>query len=241
MKVFQSAGFGLLVIAASLFAGGCQTARMAVPGFLEERADIYPCEGRQGFKIGEDFSFGPYQVRDVRRGWTQRVAWDLAFAEGSVRRQDFEFTVHAPDGNRWRGNAVTGVRKHDISGRVGGGEWTWDLASEVNFLVRMEDERQAQFWTLAMAEGRGDILMKGELSDGQIIYRVEGSNRLQGTSMPLADAAGFIFYLGPRAVAAVEVINQGVVFFDRELEPVQRDALAGASTALLLYRDISGR
>ena len=219
----------------------CQTARMALPGFLEERTEAYACVGRQGFRFGEDFSFGPYQVHEVRRGWMQRVEWDLAFAEGSARRQEFEYMLHAPDGNRWQGHAVTGVRKQDVSGRVGGGEWRWDLAADMNFLVHIEDERQEQFWTLAMAEGRGDTVMHGELSDGHQVYRVEGTHRLAGTTMPLLDPAGFIIYKDRRAVAAVEVINQGMVYVDRDLDSIERDVLAVAATALLLYRDISGR
>jgi len=231
----------MLLIGLPLISVSCQTARMALPGFLEERAEAHACVGRQGFRFGEDFSFGPYDVRDVRRGWMRRAEWDLTFAEGSARRQEFEYMLHAPDGNRWQGHAVTGVRKQDVSGRVGGGEWRWDLTADMNFLVHIEDERQEQFWTLAMAEGRGDTVMHGELSDGHTVYRVEGTYRLAGTTMPLVDPAGFIIYTGRRAVAAVEVINQGTVYFDRELGVTDRDVLAAAATALLLYRDIAGR
>lgn len=232
---------GLPILAVLTLLVGCQTARMALPAFLEDRADHLPCEGRQGFKIGEEFTFGEYQVHRVKRGWTQRVSWDLAFAEGTARRQEFEYTVQTPDGTQWQGNAVTGVRKQDVSGRIGGGEWTWELSSAINFLVRIADETHQHFWTLAMAEGTSDFVMSGELSDGYTVYRVEGTQQLAGTPMPLSSPSGFIFYEGPRAVAAVEVINQGAVYLDRELDPEQRNIIAVAATALLLYQDISGR
>ncbi len=228
-------------VASILFLNACQTARMAVPGFLEERADVLACVGRQGFLRGERFSFGDYQVERVRRGWIRRVDWDLAFAEGKAARQESEYQLRTPEGVLWQGHAITGVRKEDITGKVGRGSWTWELTSERSYLVRFADEKQENFWTLAMAEGLGDTIMNGEFSDGQTIYRVEGTYQLAGTPMPLSDPSGYIIYREHRAVAAVEVINEGAVYLDRELEPLQRDALAAAATALLLYKDISGR
>ena len=87
----------------------------------------------------------------------------------------------------------------------------------------------------------GDTVMHGEFSDGGTVYRVEGTYRLAGTPMPLSTPAGFLFREGHRPTAAVEVINQGVVFLARDLDPARRHALACASAAMLLYRDIGGR
>lgn len=214
---------------------------MALPAFFDQRADALSCVGRQGFKIGEDFSFGDYQVLNVKRGWTRRIRWDVAFADGSAAHQEFEYQVRAPDGTLWQGNAVTGVRREDVTGRIGGGTWSWDLSSDVHYLVRLADEAQEHFWTLAMRERLGDTVMNGELSDGTTVYRVEGTYRLAGTPMPLSTPAGFIVYQQHRPVAAVEVINQGMVYLARDVEPTQRHVLAGAATALLLYKDIGGR
>ncbi len=227
-------------IACLLMLNACQTAHMAVPGFLEERSDVLHCVGRQGFVRGEQFTFGDYEVERVRRGWVRRVSWDMALAEGHAARQEYEYQVRTPEGVIWQGHAVTGVRKEDIRGTAGRrGEWVWDLTSEVNYVVRFADEAQEHFWTLAMAEGLGDTVMNGELSDGETVYRVEGTYQLAGSPMPLSSPSGFIVYDKHRAVAAVEVINEGAVYLDRDLPVAQRDVLAVAATAILLYKDIS--
>ena len=228
--------FSALLLA---LAAGCTTARMAVPADLEARSDAYPCVGRGGFTLSEKFSFGPYQVADVKRGWTHRVAWSIAIYERSRVRQQYEFALRAPSGQTWRGQAATGVRRQDLKDAVAGGELTWGLTREVNFVARLGRDGDAGAWNLALAEERGGVLLNGTLTDGRTVYRVEGSRRLAGTSMPLTENAGFLIYDGPRLVAAVDLVNAGSVRFDRELAPAQRDPLAAAAAALLLYRDVS--
>ena len=227
------AGIALLVLA------GCTTARMAVPVDLEARSDAYPCVGRGGFTLSEKFTFGPYEVVDVHRGWTHRVAWSIALYERSRARQQYEFALRPPSGQTWHGQAATGVRKQDLKDTVAGGELTWGLAREMNFVARLGRNEQCDAWNLALAEERGGILLNGTLTDGQTAYRIEGSRQLAGTSMPLMENAGFLIYDGTRLVAAVDVVNAGSVRFDQTLTPAQREPLAAAAAALLLYRDIS--
>ena len=220
-------------------AGGCTTARMAVPADLEARSDAYPCAGRGGFTLSEKFSFGPYDVVDVRRGWTHRVAWSIALYERSRARQQYEFALRAPSGQTWRGQAATGVRKQDLKDTVAGGELTWGLTREVNFVARLGRDGEPGAWNLALAEERGGVLLNGTLTDGQTAYRVEGSRQLAGTSIPLMENAGFLIYDGTRLVAAIDLVNAGSVRFDQSLTSETREPLAAAAAALLLYRDIS--
>lgn len=222
-----------------LVLAGCTTARMAIPPDLESRSDAYPCAGRGGFTLSEKFSFGPYEIADVRRGWTHRVAWGIALYERSRARQSYEYTLRAPSGRSWQGQAATGVRKQDLKDNVAGGELTWGLTREVNFVARLGRDGDSGAWNLALAEERGGVLLNGTLTDGQTTYRIDGSRQLAGTSMPLMENAGFLIYDGPRLVAAVDLVNAGSVRFDQALAPAQREPLAAAAAALLLYRDIS--
>ncbi len=131
------------------------------------------------------------------------------------------------------------MRKQDLKDTVAGGELTWGLTREVNFVARLGREDQAGAWNLALAEERGGVLLNGTQTDGQTAYRVEGSRQLAGTSIPLTENAGFLIYDGTRLVAAVDLVNAGSVRFDQALAPAQREPLAAAAAALLLYRDIS--
>ena len=218
---------------------GCTTARLAVPADLEARSDAYPCVGRGGFTLSEKFSFGPYEVIDVKRGWTHRVAWSIALYERSRARQQYEFALRAPSGQTWRGQAATGVRKQDLKDTVAGGELTWGLTREVNFVARLGRDGEPGAWNLALAEERGGVLLNGTLTDGQTAYRVEGSRQLAGTSIPLMENAGFLIYDGTRLVAAIDLVNAGSVRFDQSLTSEKREPLAAAAAALLLYRDVS--
>ena len=228
--------FPVLLLAA---AAGCATARLAIPADLEARADACPCVGRGGLALSETFSFGPYAVAEVRRGWTRRVAWGLLLYERSRARQQYEITLRAPSGRTWQGQAATGVRKEDFQGTVAGGELTWGLARDVDFVARLGLAGSSNAWTLALAEERAGVVLQGSLSDGSATYRVEGSRQLAGTPMPLMENAGFLVYAGTRLVAAVDLLNAGSVHFDRALTAAQREPLAAAAAALLLYRDIS--
>lgn len=239
MPMKRKLALGRWLLLVLLVLAGCTTARMAVPTELEERSETHPCTGRGGFTLSEKFSFGPYEVADVKRGWTHRVAWGIAMYERSRARQQYEFALRAPSGQTWRGQAATGVRQQDLKDTVAGGELTWGLTREVNFVARLGREGQTDAWNLALAEERGGVLLNGTLTDGQTAYRVEGSRQLAGTSIPLMENAGFLIYDGPHLVAAIDLVNAGSVRFDQALTSAQREPLAAAAAALLLYRDIS--
>lgn len=230
---------GLMTAFLLSLAAGCTTARMAVPADLEARSDVYPCVGRGGFTLSEKFSFGPYDVVDVHRGWTHRVAWSIAAYERSRARQQYEFSLRTPSGQTWQGQAATGVRQQDLKDTVAGGELTWGLSREVNFVARIGRAGPTKAWTLALGEERGGVLLNGALTDGQTTYRVDGSRQLAGSPMPLMENAGFLIYDGTRLIAAIDAVNAGSVRFDQTLAPAQREPLAAAAAALLLYRDIS--
>jgi hypothetical protein len=218
---------------------GCQSAQMAVPADLQARSEAYPCIGRGGFTLSEHFSFGPYQVENVHRGWTTQTAWGLLFFERSHTRQQYEYSLQGPSGAPWQGQAATGVRKSDLKGTVGGGDLTWGIDSDLNFVVRIGKGKKSSAWTLVLAEGNRDSTLKGHFSDGSTTYRVEGSHKLAGSPMPLMESSGYLIYKGKRPVMAVDVLNAGSVTLDRKLAASKRDPLAAAAAALLLYQDIS--
>lgn len=227
------------VLLGILLLTGCQSAKMAIPSDLEARSETYPCIGRNGFSLSEQFSFGPYRVENVHRGWTTRTKWGIVFFERSHARQQYEYTLIPPRGEPWQGQAATGVKKSDLKGTVAGGELTWGLESDLNFVVQIGRTDAPRAWTLVLAEGTRDSTFKGQLSDGTTTYRVEGTHALEGSPIPLMDTAGYLIYDGTRLLAAIDLINAGSVHLDTRLPAARRDPLAAAAAALLLYRDIS--
>ncbi len=231
----------ILLVSSLVWASGCQTARMAVPADLEMNAEVFPCSGRQGFVWTEKFTFGPYAVTDVSRGWTRRFAWGVGEFEQSNTKQAYEFRMTAPGGAIWAGQAATGVKKNDLKGMVLGGELTWGLSHALNFVIRIGKDQAKPLWSLIMGQGSRDKLIKGALTDGATTYTVEGTDRLEGSPMPLMEASGYLISKNGRFVAAVEVINEGSVRFAAGLPAEERDLLATAASGLLLFKDISKR
>lgn len=230
---------GLLLAVGVLLVAGCQTARMALPPGLEGQGEELVCVGRGGFSLAENFSFGPYAVSDVRRGWTRRFAWGLAGYERSRTRQSYEYRLTTPADTTWFGQAATGVRREDLKGTVAGGELTWGLTFDLNFVTRIGQEGRPAAWTLLLGQGSTDETPRGSLSDGQVVYAVEGTRRLAGTSIPLMEPSGYVITRQGRPVAAVEVLNAGAVRFAGDLAPAEKEPLAAAAAALLLYKDIA--
>lgn len=243
MRKTTWAGFGCVImpVLLGLAMAGCQSAQMAIPPELESRAEVMPCTDRGGFSFSEAFSFGAYHVSQVKRGWTKRVTWGIVFYERSNSRQQFEFQMATPEGVPWLGQASTGVTQSDLKGNAARGQLTWNLSSDLNFVVQLAPTGQSNAWSLVMAEKTKELVMNGQLSNGRTTFRVEGSRDLAGTTMPLMDTAGYLFYKGGKLAGAVDVLNDGAVQLDRQLPATERDALAAAATALLLYRDISAR
>ncbi len=229
----------LSVLLLAVLLSGCRSAQMAIPSDLEARSVGYPCIGRGGFGLSEAFSFGPYQVEDVHRGWKVTTTWSVIFYERSHARQQFEYTLKAPKGNPWRGQAATGVRQSDLKGMIAGGDLTWGLDSDLNFVVQIGQGDKPKAWTLVLAEGSRDTTLKGQFSNGKTTYRIEGSHKLAGSPMPLVDTSGYLIYKGNRLVAAVDILNAGSVTFDSKLSATKRAPLAAAAAALLLYKDIA--
>lgn len=227
------------LIAPALFLIGCQPARMMVPPDLRMHSHLYPCQGRQGFKLSEQFSCGPYAVMDVRRGWTRSHSWTIGRFRSAQARQNYEYRVVGPGGVVWYGQAATGVTKNDIRADVLGGELMWGLTYDMHFFVRIGTVSHVdRAWSLIMSQGAANKLVSGVLTDNETMYRVEGVDRLEGTPMPLMEASGYLFALDGVYVAAVEVINDGQLRFSTLLNEFQSDLIAAASAGLLLYRNI---
>ena len=229
-------------LSALLFAGllsSCQTAQMAVPANLESQAQYYPCEGRQGFKLSENFTFGPYTVDQVHRGWQTTTKWGLFSFEHAHAKQAFEYNLIAPDGKRWVGKGGTDVSRNSMKQALAGGDFSWTLEDDRNYAVSIRKEGGARPWLLLLSGNERDSAMNGRFSDGQTAYSIQGSHKLAGSSFPLMDPTGYLIYKGRDLVAAVDVLNAGSVYLSNDLSKNQRDAVATAATALLLYKDIS--
>ena len=80
--------------------------------------------------------------------------------------------------------------------------------------------------------------MDGLLGDGATRISVKGTRELAGGAWPLTEATGYLFYRDQDLVGAVDVVNQGAVWFEKDLADDARSAVAASASALLLHRDL---
>lgn len=223
-------------VVVGVLAPGCRSARMAIPNELAVRSEQLTCSGRGGFN--EDFQFGAYQVTDVHRGWTRRSAWGFRHLERANTQQSFEFTLAAPRGGMWNGQAATGLQSADLTTEAWGGKLSVGILSNQNFVVRL-GRSDGEAWTMVLNQRSDEDLMTGYLCSEKETYEVAGTHKLAGTPMPLADAAGYVVAKNNVPVMAVDVINDGTVWLSQGLSGLERDGLAAAAAALLLFQDLS--
>lgn len=226
----------LLILAALLgltLALGCSSARMALPENLKESATMMACKGRGGFD--ESFTMGPYQVVEVKRGWTRKSAWGFLGYSSSNTRQQYEYSLITPEGVQWQGQAATNLRQKELEGEAWGGKLEITLSDKENVVARCSGPTS---WTLVLTLKSSENLFAGIYNSGNQTFEIQGTHKLAGSPMPLTDTSGYLISRGGEVVAAVEVINAGAVWMSPKLTAMERDQLAAAAAALLLYQDL---
>jgi len=222
---------GLLAAAPSASAG-FKLAAMSLPPELAQ-SERLPVHGRQGWKRLETLRFGEFTVRDVQRSLTKGSSLQILMYEGAKARQSYGFTVADRTGDAWRGEAETNVRRRalDVGLEI-------ELRNKSGFGARLRPAaRPDEAWLLKLEETR-ERPLQGSLSAGTRTVAVRGINRLAGTFFVSGETTGYVFELAGRPVAAVEVINDGAVWFSPGLPEDYRGAVTAAISSLLLFEEL---
>ncbi len=236
----------MFCLAAALMIGisasACQLARMSVPPALTSDTVSWPVRGRGGFDFYESFSFGPYTVDQVHRGWTTKFAWGAFHYSSTSAEQDYEFALLKNGSLRYTAQCLSAAKWNQLEFRrfLGlPGTLSWDLDSNESLACLLQPADGQRQLKLGVQQKTQELVFRGFITsgDGQPIS-VEGSNALAGSSFGLNAASGYVFYCGQKEIAAVEIINDGRFWIkDGQPEEIEEAAAAG-SAALLLYRKI---
>jgi hypothetical protein len=212
--------------------GGCSTARMPVPAGLEAapRLDV---QGRQGMRIRQQLRFGPYETHELQRSWTLGRDLSVRPVSASGRRQRFEFTLREEGRPIWRADCqATLVR---AGATVGGVEI--DPLDRSTLECRLDGAGDTgEHWNLSMSE-QYERPLAGAARQGAATVEVRGTNRLDG-ALSAAQTTGYEITEGGRALAAVEVVNDGAVWLRPDLGAERRGMLAALAAALLLVEEL---
>ena len=229
--------FALLACLA-LLAFACREAQMAIPPDLNLASP--PMKVEQTRVIGWDspFDFGPFHVSAVHRGWTEATAWGFMVYESYKAEQSYEFRIAKQGGKPWQCNCATNVNQQVLEGMVAGGKLTWELGAGQSLACSLKGPG-GQLWKLALAaSGHSRAAMRGYLIGPKLTIQVQGTDKLEGSTIPLSEPTGYVFSVHTTTsgtIAAVQVINNGVLWLPNSPE---QEPLAAASAALLLYQNV---
>lgn len=241
----------LLVLSPVLLAGCGAAPRMQVPGPLTAAPEM-PVVGRQAWTrlTGKPMTFGTYRAEEIHLGWRSTrtspgSGWGLrvgntryaANEERTRSRQRLEYRLVAAGA---AAATVQCLRAEEgealvFSRRGEDRESTLEVGErrEIHFACAGEPEAEGlEAWSLAL-DTTDPRYFSGTLTVGETAFVVDSTNRVS-TGVRIPVATGFVVQDDGRPVAAVDVIDQGIVWIDPQLAPSHRTALAGAGVALLL-------
>ena len=228
----------IMFLFTALLLNGCTVAHMALPKNMESASSEMTVEGRRGLAaFNSTMNFGPFNVTDMRRGWTRGKGWSILGFSSSKAKQKYEFSINESDSPVWVVQCASGAKWKKLKGFLGEGITT-EFGTSKQLLCAMEQEGTNELAKLVMKQSRKELVMEGVMTVGgnkidiSVIYKVAGS------PLKLSDPTGYVFHLGELPVGAVEVINAGTVWLNNSETPETRSALAAASSVLLMYQDV---
>ncbi len=238
----RMAGWVLLLIA-GLALSGCSVAHMALPQGSRSASSELPVEGLRLLIVRNSFQFAPYQITDVRRGWTKGKGWSISSGSSefssSKAKQKYEFSVSESGRATWAVRCATGAgwNKAETQGFLGG-SFAVEFATTKQLFCNMKRDGGAKLSKFLMTQSASEMAMKGVMTDGATRIDISVTNKVDSSPLKLSDPTGYVFHIGGRFVGAVEVINKGTVWIHNSVPPETRSALAATSAVLLMYQDV---
>lgn len=182
-------------------------------------------KGRGGWHAAERLTFGEYQtVRRHQVGAALRTVVQLA---GASVEEPIEFVLRA------REQDLVTVRCGSVERPEHPG--VWSTGQRLSCALRPVGGDSATEWRLTVRTDpyevpSGDLV--GPASRLQVVGSVQDP---EGQVLLDARPLGYYVRDGRRALAAVEVLGGGAAWMDAALSPGQRDLIAGALAALIIW------
>jgi hypothetical protein len=199
----------------------CATAQIDLP------ADAYDVSGSNPRRWNQPLSFGEWRTSSVNEGTTRSFLVDLDIIQAGKTDQAYRMRLNDVD-----------VECHTREIAIGRDGFFLDpnLGREP-LLVCGLDEAGGRTVLALSRTGQVEPTLRGELRgvEGGPALEVRSIHRA-GSSLPSGEPFGFEILENGRRVAAVETINRGRVWIDPNAP--NRDTLAAAAAALLLFRDV---
>ncbi|KQS33395.1 hypothetical protein [Dyadobacter sp. Leaf189] len=235
---------GLLFTAAfSLLIFSCRTAEVAVNNQLKTDTETYQVKGRQGFQIGQVLSFGDYKTSKVKRGWT--FSYSLPFiVKFNGAREKISFQQFGLNGTTADVALVSRFKESEYAPLEDYFSISLKYKNYFAGTVKIAESSESWDFLVHNVDGASRSLSKnstvGFVRSNHIKIEIEGIRELEGSTSFLTqnDVYGYQFTWDGKVVAAVSTINNGKVWFKKELDPNLKLVLASVSSGLMLRNNM---
>jgi len=205
---------------------------------IPENAVTYVAKGRNGWLIGQELSFGPYQTGKVKRSWTSAPSFEF-IVRLQKAKDKFRFEMTDDQGNTSEVFMSGMLSRKELP--LFDGTMSLGLPDEDVFVgLIVSKDKTWQFYL--ENPNKQTVLEKsnGILSDGEQTITIEESRYLSNGKKHIGgEALAYQFQLNGKVVGMVEVINKGKVILDDSLNADQKFVLANAAAALLLRQNLT--
>jgi len=221
----------------------CRTAELAVNNDFKNDTETYAVKGKQGSQIGQVISFGDFKTSKVKRGWTS--GYSIPFiVKFQGAKEKLSFKQFGVNGNtaevalvsRFKNTEYEPVKDYfsvslKYKNYFAGGIKVDNQDSPWDFIVHNVD---------GMSRSLKNNQTVGFVRNNKIQIDITGIRELEGSPSFITqnDVYGYEFQLNGKIIGAVSTINNGKVWFKKDLSDDLKMVLASVSSGLMLRNNI---
>ncbi|AKQ47254.1 hypothetical protein TH63_19000 [Rufibacter radiotolerans] len=218
----------------------CTVAEMYQSDTLLQTNREVPLEGRKFIRLKQDFKIGSFAVDGVHRGWTRVWEQGLGPLAFKSARQRFEFTLVDSTGASTYVSCQAGINSSEVQlGKVVSVSLGGDDREVFVSTLHVPNSSAWQLITKDPGHPLSFQSFLGVLQNGdkeimvEPVYRYKSKHRVEA-----GEILGYEFKSGQEVLGAVQVINKGKVWVNKDLDFQEQRLISAAAAALLLYQKL---
>jgi hypothetical protein len=221
----------------------CRTAEVAVHNDLKNDTEIYSVKGRQGSQIGQVISFGDFKTSKVKRGWTFGYSVPFIVKFNGVREKT-SFQQFGVNGASAEVALVSRFKETEFQPLEDFFSISLQYKNYFAGSVKLSNDDKTWDFVVHNVDGPSRSIHRngtvGFIRSGNFQVNISGIRELERSPGFLTqnDVYGYEFQVDGKVIGAVSTINNGKVWFRKNISEDLRLVLASVSSGLMLRNNV---